>query len=72
LLNPYCANGTICRHRAATLSRGYPLATPPAMKWFPCSSISSLIFFPIALRSVSARAIENPAIVTAMRITCSW
>ena len=34
--------------------------------------MSSLIFLPIALRSVSARPSEKPAIRTAMRITCSW
>ena len=31
----------------------------------------SCFFFPMALRSVSALAMENPAISTAIRITCS-
>ena len=72
MLKPYLAKGTIWSHSWRTLSLGKPWSTAPRMKFSPSRSIMSWIFLPIALRSVSAFAIEKPAISTAIRITCSW
>ena len=52
-------------------SFGYPLATPPLMNFSDSSSIMAICFFPMALRSLSASPLVNPASFWERSITCS-
>jgi len=42
------------------------------MKSCSCAAMTFGSFLPMALRSTSARAMEKPATVEAMVMTCSW
>ena len=58
------------RLSAARCSR--PSATAPFTNFSRSAATFSRIFLPMTLRSVSASPIVNPAITTAVCMTCSW